>query len=672
MIAFKPSVGADDVKVPELVVIDCSIDSSAEFTNVVVSYDRDGKPLSYLSDDVWDFSAYSSSKTESGSARVIWDWENVAPLFKLSLKKMMYLHLFEKRRTTPNGLSSVYNTFVNWSVMSKICEQRGVPSLASLRSPKMQRKLLAGLYGRKLSFGTVERYLTSINIAAKLGFTSFEIGSISKLAKRLSDASKGNGQTLAIPQALAAQIYAHAIDKVESWHMRREELSAYFRDYISLIELEKPFEYFRAFFDASDFLSPDIRPNQKTNKYGSKSVTALYNDILIACGTVIGAVSGMRMTEWFELDADSYQVEKYRGITHHILVGKTSKLNNGIPTRHAWVTAPIARLAIELLSSITQARRERVLATSNVEAGSGYLKKAEKLKDVSQCLFLSLGIEGKALTLGNAALRKAMKRLVESCPNDDGTTGARLREEHLEEFKVLNRDNSDAVLVGEYWPLLTHQFRRTFAVFLIRNGFGSFIQVKEQFAHANISMSIWYGRNADVAITLDLAQDSEIQAEIAEMNALLMTDVAEQIFLGDTPISGGGGKRIRDQIGNGNIVFESREEVEAAIKSGSLTIIDNGHSLCLNPQCSRLDCTIDPAVNSVTCSHDVIMPSHANKRFELRDRLIKRHKSAVDAGLKQPNLLTKTLVGIRACEQVLREHNIPFEPYGQLIEVTQE
>ena len=65
MIAFKPSVGADDVKVPELVVIDCSIDSSAEFTNVVVSYDRDGKPLSYLSDDVWDFSAYSSSKTES-------------------------------------------------------------------------------------------------------------------------------------------------------------------------------------------------------------------------------------------------------------------------------------------------------------------------------------------------------------------------------------------------------------------------------------------------------------------------------------------------------------------------------------------------------------------------------------------------------------------------------
>ena len=66
------------------------------------------------------------------------------------------------------------------------------------------------------------------------------------------------------------------------------------------------------------------------------------------------------------------------------------------------------------------------------------------------------------------------------------------------------------------------------------------------------------------------------------------------------------------------------------------------------------------------------MPSHANKRFELRDRLIKRHKSAVDAGLKQPNLLTKTLVGIRACEQVHREHNIPFEPYGQLIEVTQE
>ncbi|MEL7387538.1 MAG: hypothetical protein AAGJ33_07555 [Pseudomonadota bacterium] len=670
MIAFKPSVGAKEVKAPELVVIDCTIDRAYKFANVVVSYDRDGKPLSHLSDDVWDFRPYSSAKTESGSAVAVWDWSNVATAFRLPLKKMMYLHLFEKRRTTPNGLNSVYRTFANWSVLSNICEQRGVPSLSSLRSAKMQRKLLAGLYGRRLSYGTVERYLTSINIAAELGFTSFEIGSVSKLAKRLSDASKGNGQTLAIPQALAAQIYAYAINKVEMWHQRKEELSIYFHDYISLVEQEKSFEHFRVFFDASDFLSPDIRPNQKTNKYGSKSVTALYNDILIACGTVIGAVSGMRMTEWFELDADSYQVEKYKGITHHILVGKTSKLNSGIPTRHAWVTAPIARLAIELLTAITHARRERILATSNVEASNGSHKKAEKLKDISQCLFLSLGIEGKALTLSNTALRKAMKRLVESCPNDDGTTGARLREEHLEEFKVLNRDNSDAVLVGEYWPLLTHQFRRTFAVFLIRNGFGSFIQVKEQFAHANISMSIWYGRNADVAITLDLAQDSEIQAEIAEMNALLMTDVAEQIFLGDAPISGGGGKRIRDQIGNGNIVFESREEVEAAIKSGSLTIIDNGHSLCLNPKCSRLDCTIDPAVNAVTCNHDVIMPLHANKRVELRERLINRHKNAIEAGLKQPNLITKTLIGIRACEQVLREHNIPFEPYGQLIEVT--
>lgn len=102
--------------------------------------------------------------------------------------------------------------------------------------------------------------------------------------------------------------------------------------------------------------------------------------------------------------------------------------------------------------------------------------------------------------------------------------------------------------------------------------------------------------------------------------------------------------------------------MEAAIKSGSLTIIDNGHSLCLSPKCSRLDCTIDPAVNAVTCNHDVIMSSHANKRVELRERLIKRHKNAINTGLKQPNLLTKTLIGIRACEQVLREHNIPFEP----------
>lgn len=57
------------------------------------------------------------------------------------------------------------------------------------------------------------------------------------------------------------------------------------------------------------------------------------------------------------------------------------------------------------------------------------------------------------------------------------------------------------------------------------------------------------------------------------------------------------------------------------------------------------------------------MTQHARLRADLRERLIRRHKQALNQNLNQPNLLAKTLVGIRACEKIMADHDIDFEPY---------
>lgn len=668
---FKPSIGAPDIISPQYVRLVRDNDDLEMLAKVIVTYDDEGQPLNYLTDDEWDFTAYIQTKLAKSRSGAVWRWNNVPNAFQLTLKRLMYAHLFETRRTSIEGMSGLTKTFRDWSVLARLCQKCELPCLSALGQEKIQRKILSALKDCRYSLYSVTSYLNAIALAHRYKFINFKILNSAQLAKKLCDQSKITQQTLAIPQSLAAQIYSHAINRIERLYEQRITLASLFEEYLNLTEKKVSSDEFEIFSHRIDVLRSKfkIEHNQISIRY---SLTMLYNDILATCGALIGAITGMRYCEWYELDPSSYREETYKGITHCLLVGKTSKLNHGVPRRHAWVTAPVARLVIELLTAVSDPRRRRLLIQANDLELSGQPQAAAKLAESSKSLFLALGVHsnnGKGAMAASSSINSALKRFVASVPNEDGTLGAYLRKEHLSEFKVLNRQWRSDIPLDKLWPIATHQFRRTFAVFLLRNGFGSFLQVKEQFAHHNLSMSIWYGRNSEVATEFDMEQDAELQAELAEMNAILMTDIAEKIYLSNEPISGGAGLSIRAQIAQGNIVFESREEIEAAVRNGDLTIVDNGHSLCLNPSCSRLDCTIDPVINPVLCNHNVIMGQHAQRRVEMRSRLIRRHKSAVEQNLNQPNLLAKTLVGIRACEKIMTYHGIEFEPYGALIDI---
>ncbi len=658
---FKPGKNAPGITTP--VWVEFHRNDSVSLNEIIVSYDVDNQPLSYFADDIWDFRAYVHTRSGNSQGSAVWNWTRVPEGFRNAVRHLMYVHLFEKRRTSSEGIAGLSRRFGAWAGLSQLCIQCGIPEMSALTLPHMQQKLMAELSTRKLAGGRVVLLLASLSLAHRYGFINFPYKNIAFLADKLADKAKTSQQTLAIPQPVAAQIYSHAIHRIEIWHRSRLELASLFSHYLTLREQYKPKALKKILISHRPFL---IALAKEVNYIyaPTDTLTVLYNDILAACGTVIGAVSGMRYGEWFELGADSYQEQTYKGITHSLLAGKTSKLNQGTPILHAWVTAPVAKTAIDLLAAITEPRRNQLKIESTTLREAGRYNAANRLIEHGQSLFLALGARGKNIVVTKSSIKNALDRLVATAPAKDGSLGARLGKEHLAEFKVLNNHwNTTNIPLDKLWPIASHQFRRTFAVFLLRNNFGSFLQVKQQFAHTNISMSVWYGHNAEVARTFDMEQDPEIQAELVEMNMLLMTDIAERLYLTDEPVSGKAGNHIREQIAQGNIIFQSREDIDTAIRKGELTIVDNGHSLCLNPRCERLDCTIDPLINPVLCSHDVIMTQHARLRADLRERLIRRHKQALNQNLNQPNLLAKTLVGIRACEKIMADHGIDFEPY---------
>lgn len=661
-VRFKPGKNNPGITTPAWVEL--RQDDTFPLNEIIVSYDVDSRPLSYFTDDIWDFRAYVRTRSGYSQGDAVWNWIRVPEGFRNTLRHLMYVHLFEKRRTSSEGIAGVSRRFSAWAGLSQLCVRCGIPEMSALTLPHIQQKLMAEVSMRELAGGKVVHLLASLTLAHRYGFINFPCTNIALLAGKLADKGKTAQQTLAIPQPVAVQIYSHAIHRIETWYRSRHKLASLFNNYLILREQHKP----GALKNILSSHRPFLMKLAKEVNYAfapTDTLTVLYNDILAACGTVVGAVSGIRNGEWFELDAESYQEQTHKGITHSLLVGKTSKLTRGTPVRHAWVTAPIAKTAVDLLAAITEPRRTRLRIQAAMLREAGRHNAADKLIGHGQSLFLALGVRGKNVVVTKSSMKNALDRLVATAPAKDGSVGARLRKEHLAEFKALNSQcHTASIPLDKLWPIATHQFRRTFAVFLLRNSFGSFLQVKQQFAHTNISMSVWYGRNADVARTFDMEQDPEIQAELAEMNMLLMTDIAERIYLSEEPVSGRAGAQIRQQIAQGNIVFHSREEIYTAIRKGELTIVDNGHSLCLNPRCERLDCTIDPLLNPVLCSHDVIMTQHARLRVGLRERLIRRHRQALNQHLNQPNLLAKTLVGIRACEKIMADHGIDFEPYS--------
>jgi hypothetical protein len=74
-----------------------------------------------------------------------------------------------------------------------------------------------------------------------------------------------------------------------------------------------------------------------------------------------------------------------------------------------------------------------------------------------------------------------------------------------------------AIVPGELWPLATHQFRRTFAVFVARNVPGDVRYLRHHFKHWSMDMTLHYAKDPQFDDTLFesvLSKRDELQVSI--------------------------------------------------------------------------------------------------------------------------------------------------------------
>lgn len=342
-------------------------------------------------------------------------------------------------------------------------------------------------------------------------------------------------------------------------------------------------------------------------------------------------------------------------MTIPVLHGVHTKLNiAGVARKASWVTIPAVKDAIELVwcayEFVREMWKDRATTLTHIDEQNKMIRDAENL-------FLSYSPTATYAVAGRQAIDKSLKSFVKS-------TSYVASAKDIKEFELLNPTRKGELKLGEVLIPNPHCFRRTFAVYLVRNKLASLLDLKYQFKHMNIAMTSWYSNQANVAGYFDMMLDKELKMDIAQENHDFMTDTLYYIYNEAESLSGIEGKRIMSLRGEDkSSIYLSREEISQQVKKGQMSIIETPVGHCTNPQCNRI-------CDMPECKYEVITKKTALSLVSKHQLLIHKFEQLVAHSVKMPNILSKIYYDIKSMEKCFDEHKITVKKFTHDINVT--
>lgn len=614
-----------------------SIDSNNIHDDMIVSFDSEGNPYSYYGSDKWylwllDFNV---------------SFSRLSGYFKSTVKLLVYNVILNDSLTSKK---SAIKNIIDGAVIFEKCITRcnGV-SYDFINDDEGFRRLLVEAKSKRLKFKTWKNSLIFLSQLYNFGIITREIKNYEELALYLSVNGASVSQTICIPEAIASTYYGEALKIVEAYYPYRNEISACYDDFVS--------EYFE--------FSKKYKSNISARKHALKKVK--YQPVGIdikldysgswlswlrgACYTVIAAFTGCRDSEIKSFDIYSYQEKKYAGMTVPVLHGIDTKPNVGGVARYtSWVTIPSVKKAILLLWDAFSFAREKWRVKANAivhpDERNAFLENVDSI-------FVTLPyMRGHRPDAGRQSLAHSLNSFVKSI-------GYRATKDDVKEFDLLNPSRKGELKIGGVLKVHPHAFRRTFAVYLVRNKLASLLDIKYQFKHMNIAMTSWYANQANIASCIDMMIDEDLQSEIAGENQNYMTDVFYHIYNEAEALAGHEGKRIKNLRADGDTrIYLNREEIRKQVQDGRLSIVEHPGGYCTNPVCDRL-------CDMITCQYKIVTKDKAITLVNIREKLIVKYNDIESLGLDMPNVTSKLFYEIRAIEQILSEHQLEYVAFNK-------
>ena len=543
-----------------------------------------------------------------------------------------------------------------------------------LENNRELKSFLRQLKQKKLGSASILSILRSLNKLTECGELNVYMDS-----KALRKCASGNEskQHVAIPHRLYQRILSRALEVVDIYHPYRNDISHVMSQAYDIQQRVKSGE--RLVTDGRgngrDELSMSCRAIELRTQRVMKRIVhdipdfdvkldgAALSDILVSCLIVTQGFSGVRIGEAASFNANSADEVTVNSKKVTVLKGETTKGHNAKPKTVTWQSHPVAKAALELAYDMMAANR--AFYQKRVDEKEKQGETEENIKHMRRQLESAFLVPSATRQTSNNYIFSACKALKRFIKNLDykATT------EDVEEFNMLNPTREGELTVGgTYSGLSSHDFRRTFAVFFVRYGFGTASGIKFQFKHENINMSGYYANNAELAQMNDLLMDEDILEELKEAGIDLGVDVFDEIFNQSEHLSGAKGEAIMQdrmkKLEAGESILMTREEIEENLRRGNFHIMQlPSGAYCTNGSCDRVCGTLAFRAEVKECEHKVVSDKGAKVIAKQRDRLIAKFTNLNTGDPLKSSILTGLKQKIQVEELTLKAHEIPYEPF---------
>lgn len=599
----------------------------------VVSVDKEGNPVSYFGDDVWDYNAFFNLTNEPKSSyQINFHPKKHNPKLLMELKQRIYFLTWGAKGNLLHMDGGTFRKFNQCHLIARLSnlalrvyKGTSIDSFSLLSNELIFSQLLHEQ--KKHSVKTVKIKLEALSVLTQLNKhfpeqRHFSLGisegkSIQQIAKQYSSAGKGHYPTV-IP-VIYEQLMGRLIEDVTAAYEKLKMLR-------------------------------DVKAYAKRHGITERQAYDKFRTIEGACFMTLSAFTGMRISELTQIDSTSYKEVDLDGIKLCTLRSWTRKLEK-LSREDAWACAPICKKALEVLTALNDDYRTNKgdihcsprFTFDGIGSSGGNIKR--QLND-------------KVLNVINLS-----HLFTDYSKNLDITYDP---DEMDEVYSLLNpvvaarhnpiKQREDGTF---YWHFSTHSLRRTFAHFVVGNGLVSLAALKHQFKHINLSMTAIYASHAEVLTLLGIKKPASIKKDIEDSEMESHKTYLRDII--DHPEEQSGGF-VKAFEGDPRVMTDEQfEELAQKTKGANKS---TGYGKCFAGFKCKMEHLFEPSsCVGRDCENLNINQEEALRWQERHGRITGRLQQMKDMGFYNQNTLARELTDIRAAEKVMREHNIEFERY---------
>ncbi|HJS13816.1 MAG TPA: site-specific integrase [Rheinheimera sp.] len=611
--------------------------ASGEFVmpddNTVVSVDKDGKPVSYFRDDIWDFNAFFNvAKDIKSKYQINFYPEKHQPELLIELKQRIYFliwgakgDLLHMEGNTFRKLSSCLNTAKLASIALRVFKDTSVSSFALLRNELVLSQLL---YEQKRSAeGTIWSLLKSVSSLTQVNQyfpekRHFWLGipegkGLTQFAKQFSSSDNGHNPTV-IP-VIYEQLMGRLVRDIDEVYSKLGDLR-------------------------------DVKAYAKKYQMTEWQAFHEFKTIEGSCFFTLSAFTGMRVSELTQIDSTSYKEVDLDGVTLCTLRSWTSKLEK-LPREDVWACAPICKKALAILTELNDDYR----------SVKGDIHSSPRFS-------FDFGRHGESISSQHADVALNVSNIRVIFTNYSKHLDITYVPDEMDEvYRLLNpiisgrfspvKSRADGSF---YWHFSAHSLRRTFAHFVVGNGLVTLAALKHQFKHISLSMTAIYTSHAEVLTLLGIGNPANVKklVENAEMES--HKTYLRDMFDHPEAQSGGFMKAFE---GNPKVLTDKQfeqlvKETRGANKSTGFGRCFAGFKCSMNHLFEPSSCVGRDCENLNINRDEALRWQERHKRIGYKIQQMK------EMGFYNQNTLARELTDIRSAEKVMRDHNIEFERFN--------